>query len=36
MLQFRLRALDIFQRKPVPTCPSADLKTSIADFSFRG
>ena len=30
MLQFRLRALDIFQRKPMPTWPSADL--SEIDF----
>src|SRR4051794_34141632 len=30
MLQFRLRALDIFQRKPMPTWPAADL--SEIDF----
>src|SRR6266550_345362 len=30
MLQFRLRALEIFQRKPMPTWPSADL--SAIDF----
>ena len=30
MLQFRLRALDIFRRKPMPTWPAADL--SAIDF----
>src|SRR3989441_186684 len=34
MLQFRLRALDIFQRKPVPTWPSADLSEIDFDNIF--
>lgn len=34
MLQFRLRALDIFQRKPMPTWPSADLSEIDFDNIF--
>ena len=34
MLQFRLRALNIFQRKPVPTWPSADLSEIDFDNIF--
>src|SRR5688500_10422295 len=34
MLQFRLRALDIFQRKPMPTWPAADLAEIDFDNIF--
>jgi Fe-S cluster assembly protein SufB len=34
MLQFRLRALDIFNRKPVPSWPSADLSEIDFDNIF--
>src|SRR5579864_1317444 len=34
MLQFRLRALDIFLKKPLPTWPSADLSEIDFDNIF--